>query len=137
MGKFVQKLCGDYCIVYFQNYYYGNNRCITIVFNKENVQKSEPGVGRSRVPLRQKRDFLSKKRWSDDLLPIGRMVKRGAIFRRLSMDGVFERSIRFGMLELMSTVCNITFSLYIEAHLAFLTDFERKSLFSLYKQANY
>ncbi|KHN81711.1 Titin [Toxocara canis] len=59
------------------------------------VKQAQPEIERSRVPLRQKRDFLSKKRWSDDLLPIGRLAKRGAIFRRLSMDGVFERNITF------------------------------------------
>uniref|UniRef100_A0A914ZQD0 Titin n=1 Tax=Parascaris univalens TaxID=6257 RepID=A0A914ZQD0_PARUN len=59
------------------------------------ISESQQEVGRSRVPLRQKRDFLLKKRWSDDLLPIGRLVKRGAIFRRLSMDGVFQRSVKF------------------------------------------
>lgn len=39
---------------------------------------------------------MVKKRWSDDLLPIGRLVKRGAIFRRASMDGVIEREIKMG-----------------------------------------
>ncbi len=52
--------------------------------------------------MRQKRDFLSKKRWSDDLLPIGRLAKRGAIFRRLTMDGVFERNISFGTVVFMA-----------------------------------
>ncbi|CAJ0566744.1 unnamed protein product, partial [Mesorhabditis spiculigera] len=58
------------------------------------VEKSAPKY-RGKVPLRQKRDFMARKRWSDDLLPIGRLAKRGAIFRRLSMDGVFERNISF------------------------------------------
>lgn len=41
---------------------------------------------------------MLRRRWSDDLLPIGRLAKRGAIFRRLSMDGVFEREIKMGMI---------------------------------------
>ncbi|VDK33762.1 unnamed protein product [Anisakis simplex] len=60
-------------------------------------QKAQPEVERSRISLRQKRDFFARKRWSDELVPIGRLAKRGAIFRRLSMDGVFERSIKFGI----------------------------------------
>ncbi|CAJ0569804.1 unnamed protein product, partial [Mesorhabditis spiculigera] len=46
------------------------------------IVKSAPKY-RGKVPLRQKRDFMARKRWSDDLLPIGRLAKRGAIFRRL------------------------------------------------------
>ncbi|VDK50737.1 unnamed protein product [Anisakis simplex] len=59
------------------------------------ITKAQPEVERSRISLRQKRDFFARKRWSDELVPIGRLAKRGAIFRRLSMDGVFERSIKF------------------------------------------
>ncbi|VDO18805.1 unnamed protein product [Heligmosomoides polygyrus] len=47
------------------------------------------------MPTRQKKNFMSLQRWSDDLLPIGRLANRGAIFRRLTMDGVFERNISF------------------------------------------
>ncbi|CAI2354591.1 unnamed protein product [Caenorhabditis sp. 36 PRJEB53466] len=61
----------------------------------EYVKKMQPKPDKSGVPARQKRNFLSLKRWSDDLLPIGRLAKRGAIFRRLTMDGVFERNIAF------------------------------------------
>ncbi|NP_001368673.1 Titin homolog [Caenorhabditis elegans] len=61
----------------------------------EYVKKMQPKLDKSGVPARQKRNFLSLKRWSDDLLPIGRLAKRGAIFRRLTMDGVFERNIAF------------------------------------------
>ncbi|CAI5451947.1 unnamed protein product [Caenorhabditis angaria] len=59
----------------------------------EYVKKMQPKT--TALPARQKRNFLSLKRWSDDLLPIGRLAKRGAIFRRLTMDGVFERNIAF------------------------------------------
>ncbi|EFP11257.1 CRE-TTN-1 protein [Caenorhabditis remanei] len=59
------------------------------------ITKMQPKPDKSGVPARQKRNFLSLKRWSDDLLPIGRLAKRGAIFRRLTMDGVFERNIAF------------------------------------------
>ncbi|UMM35968.1 hypothetical protein L5515_008342 [Caenorhabditis briggsae] len=61
----------------------------------EYVKKMQPKPDKSGIPARQKRNFLSLKRWSDDLLPIGRLAKRGAIFRRLTMDGVFERNIAF------------------------------------------
>ncbi|CAI4227244.1 unnamed protein product [Auanema sp. JU1783] len=61
----------------------------------EYVKKMTPPADGGNVPARQKRNFLSLKRWSDDLLPIGRMAKRGAIFRRLTMDGVFERNVSF------------------------------------------
>uniref|UniRef100_A0A915JT26 Uncharacterized protein n=1 Tax=Romanomermis culicivorax TaxID=13658 RepID=A0A915JT26_ROMCU len=47
------------------------------------------------IPLRIRREFFAKRRWSDELLPIGRLAKRAAIFRQLSMDGVFEREIKF------------------------------------------
>ncbi|CAB3396936.1 unnamed protein product [Caenorhabditis bovis] len=61
----------------------------------EYVKKMQPKPDKGPLPARQKRNFLSLKRWSDDLLPIGRLAKRGAIFRRLTMDGVFERKISF------------------------------------------
>ncbi|GMR58628.1 hypothetical protein PMAYCL1PPCAC_28823, partial [Pristionchus mayeri] len=57
--------------------------------------KQQPRKDRGTIPRRAKRDFLSRKRWSADVLPIGRLAKRGAIFRRMSMDGVFERDICF------------------------------------------
>ncbi|VDP02270.1 unnamed protein product [Heligmosomoides polygyrus] len=46
-------------------------------------------------PWITKKKFMALKRWSDDLLPIGRLAKRGAIFRQQSMGGVFERNISF------------------------------------------
>ncbi|KAK6753136.1 hypothetical protein RB195_012624 [Necator americanus] len=62
----------------------------------EYIKKTQPfPAGRGPLPTRQKKNFLALKRWSDDLLPIGRLAKRGAIFRRLTMDGVFERNISF------------------------------------------
>uniref|UniRef100_A0A0N5ALN6 Myosin light chain kinase, smooth muscle n=1 Tax=Syphacia muris TaxID=451379 RepID=A0A0N5ALN6_9BILA len=61
----------------------------------EYVKQTQTPTERDQIPLRQKRNFLARKRWSDDILPMGRLVKRGAIFRRLSMDGVFEREITF------------------------------------------
>ncbi|EYC10055.1 hypothetical protein Y032_0057g2742 [Ancylostoma ceylanicum] len=62
----------------------------------EYLKKTQPSpTGRGPLPTRQKKNFMSLKRWSDDLLPIGRLAKRGAIFRRLTMDGVFERNISF------------------------------------------
>ncbi|KIH54753.1 kinase domain protein [Ancylostoma duodenale] len=51
---------------------------------------------RGQLTPQQKRKFMQLRRWSgDDLLPIGRLAKRGAIFRQQSMDGVFERNISF------------------------------------------
>ncbi|ETN69439.1 immunoglobulin I-set domain protein, partial [Necator americanus] len=69
----------------------------------EYIKKTQPSpAGRGPLPTRQKKNFLALKRWSDDLLPIGRLAKRGAIFRRLTMDGVFERNISFGAFLLYS-----------------------------------
>jgi len=48
------------------------------------------------IPLRIRKDFLAKRRWSDELLPIGRLAKRGAVVRQSSAEGVFEREIRMG-----------------------------------------
>ncbi|PIO69851.1 immunoglobulin I-set domain protein [Teladorsagia circumcincta] len=50
---------------------------------------------RGQLTPQQKKKFMELRRWSDDLLPIGRLAKRGAIFRQQSMDGVFERDITF------------------------------------------
>ncbi|KAK5966765.1 hypothetical protein GCK32_009833, partial [Trichostrongylus colubriformis] len=50
---------------------------------------------RGQLTPKQKKKFMQLRRWSDDLLPIGRLAKRGAIFRQQSMDGVFERQISF------------------------------------------
>ncbi|VDO56555.1 unnamed protein product [Haemonchus placei] len=50
---------------------------------------------RGQLTPQQKKKFMALKRWSDDLLPIGRLANRGAIFRQYSMDGVFERDISF------------------------------------------
>ncbi|PIO69785.1 immunoglobulin I-set domain protein [Teladorsagia circumcincta] len=50
---------------------------------------------RGQLTPQQKKKFMELRRWSDDLLPIGRLAKRGAIFRQQSMDGVFERDISF------------------------------------------
>ncbi|VDM84406.1 unnamed protein product [Strongylus vulgaris] len=50
---------------------------------------------RGQLTPQQKKKFMALRRWSDDLLPIGRLAKRGAIFRQQSMDGVFERDITF------------------------------------------
>nr|CDJ96599.1 Immunoglobulin I-set and Fibronectin domain containing protein [Haemonchus contortus] len=61
----------------------------------EYVKKTQPAEGTGPLPTRQKKNFMSRQRWSDDLLPIGRLANRGAIFRRLTMDGVFERNICF------------------------------------------
>ncbi|PIO73038.1 immunoglobulin I-set domain protein [Teladorsagia circumcincta] len=61
----------------------------------EYIKKTQPAEGSGPLPTRQKKNFMSLQRWSDDLLPIGRLAKRGAIFRRLTMDGVFERNITF------------------------------------------
>ncbi|KAF8382632.1 ttn-1 [Pristionchus pacificus] len=64
-------------------------------FEDLSAYKQQPRKVRGNIPRRAKRDFLSRKRWSADVLPIGRLAKRGAIFRRMSMDGVFERDISF------------------------------------------
>ncbi|WKY09394.1 hypothetical protein Q1695_002059 [Nippostrongylus brasiliensis] len=61
----------------------------------EYIKKTQSDETSGPLPSRQKKNFMSLKRWSDDLLPIGRLAKRGAIFRRLTMDGVFERNISF------------------------------------------
>ncbi|PIO76038.1 immunoglobulin I-set domain protein [Teladorsagia circumcincta] len=61
----------------------------------EYIKKTQPAEGSGPLPTRQKKNFMSLQRWSDDLLPIGRLANRGAIFRRLTMDGVFERNITF------------------------------------------
>ncbi|KAL3986026.1 Immunoglobulin I-set domain family protein [Acanthocheilonema viteae] len=48
-----------------------------------------------KIPFTQKKNFPIRKQLSDVLVPIGKIVKTGAIFRHHSMDGVFERDIRF------------------------------------------
>uniref|UniRef100_A0A158PAH3 Protein kinase domain-containing protein n=1 Tax=Angiostrongylus cantonensis TaxID=6313 RepID=A0A158PAH3_ANGCA len=59
------------------------------------ITKTQPPLNRGELTSLQKKKFMMMKRWSDDMLPIGRLAKRGAIFRRQSMDGVFERNISF------------------------------------------
>lgn len=51
---------------------------------------------RKRVPLSQKEENFTSRRLSGLLLPIGKLVKNGAIFRRQSEDGAFERNVTFG-----------------------------------------
>ncbi|KAJ1359849.1 hypothetical protein KIN20_018667 [Parelaphostrongylus tenuis] len=59
------------------------------------ISKTQPHLVRAELTPLQKKRFMMMKRWSDDMLPIGRLAKHGAIFRRQSMDGVFERNISF------------------------------------------
>ncbi|KAK6109169.1 Immunoglobulin I-set domain family protein [Brugia pahangi] len=50
---------------------------------------------RGKVPLSKKKDFFIRKQPSNVLVPIGKLIKIGAIFRHHSMDGAFERAITF------------------------------------------
>ncbi|CAG9530815.1 unnamed protein product [Cercopithifilaria johnstoni] len=50
---------------------------------------------RGKILLAQKKDFLIRKHLSDVLIPIGKTIKTDAIFRRRSVNGTFERDIRF------------------------------------------
>ncbi|VDM08832.1 unnamed protein product, partial [Wuchereria bancrofti] len=50
---------------------------------------------RGKMPLSKKKDFFIRKHSSNVLVPIGKLVKIGAIFRHHSMDGAFERAITF------------------------------------------
>ncbi|VDL74389.1 unnamed protein product, partial [Nippostrongylus brasiliensis] len=59
------------------------------------ITQSIKPKSRGHLSPQQKKKFMMLRRWSDDLLPIGRLAKRGAIFRQHSMDGVFERNISF------------------------------------------
>ncbi|KAK6047730.1 immunoglobulin I-set domain protein [Cooperia oncophora] len=59
------------------------------------VKTPKARKSRGQLTPQQKKKFMALRRWSDDLLPIGRLAKRGAIFRQQSMDGVFERNISF------------------------------------------
>ncbi|EJD74527.1 CAMK/MLCK protein kinase [Loa loa] len=50
---------------------------------------------RGKMLLAKKKDYIVRKNFSDVLIPIGKLAKTGAIFRRRSMDGTFERNIKF------------------------------------------
>ncbi|OUC40207.1 immunoglobulin I-set domain protein, partial [Trichinella nativa] len=54
--------------------------------------------------LKLKKDSITKRRWSDELLPIGKLAKHSAILRQASMDGVFERELH---LEVPDKIPNI------------------------------
>ncbi|VDM54489.1 unnamed protein product [Angiostrongylus costaricensis] len=71
------------------------------------ITKTQPPLNRGELTSLQKKKFMMMKRWSDDMLPIGRLAKRGAIFRRQSMDGVFERNISFGFTQNLLSFCNL------------------------------
>ncbi|VDN60786.1 unnamed protein product, partial [Dracunculus medinensis] len=56
----------------------------------------ELGQDIQNITLRQIKNFLPTIKYSgDDLLPLGRLVHRGSLFRQISMDGVFERNVTF------------------------------------------
>lgn len=59
------------------------------------ITMGELKTGRGKVPLAENEDFFIRKRLSNVLVPIGKLVKTGAIFRHHSMDGTFERDISF------------------------------------------
>uniref|UniRef100_A0A158Q7F2 Myosin light chain kinase, smooth muscle n=1 Tax=Elaeophora elaphi TaxID=1147741 RepID=A0A158Q7F2_9BILA len=50
---------------------------------------------RGKIPVTEKKAFLIRKDMSDVLIPMGKIVKTGAIFRKQSTDGTFERDITF------------------------------------------
>ncbi|KJH43328.1 kinase domain protein [Dictyocaulus viviparus] len=58
-------------------------------------QKTQSIIIRNQLTASQKKIFMALKRWSECMLPIGRLARHGAIFRQQSMDGVFARTISF------------------------------------------